>query len=137
MKSVAFHSRPDAARKTVKHFLVFVLNAATDVDHITGAAIFGIDGGKNVVEKGALVEFGVFDVGMQGEEWASHLEHVVHVAGFGSAAIHALTEFVGFSEVFVFAVAAGGIAMVLHHSIPKEACCKTVAGIAGVNEPGV
>src|SRR5882724_10065517 len=87
-----------------------------------------------MIEKSAFVKVGIFNIRAKSKELASHLEHVIDVAGFGGAAVDAIAEFVRFAEIFVFAVAAGGVGMMLNYAIPEKARGETVSSITGVNE---
>src|SRR5215471_4937071 len=133
MKRMTFHSGTDTAREPFEHILVLVLNSASDIDHVTSAAIFGINRGEDMIEQCALVKLRIFDVRVKGEESPSHLEHVIDVAGFCRAAINSLAEFVGFAEIFVFAMSAGRIAVVLGDAVPEKPGGEAVAGIACIN----
>ena len=57
---------------------------------------------------------------MDREETARHFQHVVDVARLIGASIDALGQLVGRSEVFVFAVSAGGVAVMLTTRVPEE-----------------
>ena len=87
-----------------------------------------------MVEQGPLVEFGVVGVGQQGEQPASQFEHVVDVARFGRAAVHAVVQPVGLAEVLVLAVAAGGEAVMVYDPVPEEAGRQDVARVARVGK---
>src|SRR4029453_414843 len=98
VQRVAFHARTHAAGEALEHPLIFVLDATSDGNHVTGSSDNRIDGGQDVVVESALVELGVFDVGLKREEAARHLDHVVDVAGLGGAPVGALAPRVGRGE---------------------------------------
>src|SRR5215510_5301565 len=130
---MAFHARTYAAGEALEHPLIFVLDAAPDGNHVTGPAVSRINGRQNVVEESALVELGVFDVGLKREELPRHFDHVVDVAGFGGAPVNPVAQYIGRAEVFVLAVAAGGEAVMIDDRIPEEARGGAVTLIAGVS----
>src|SRR5207247_6434869 len=121
MERVAFHATADATSEALEHLLVLMLHTAADVHHVAGAAILRVYGGENVVEQSALVEFGVFDVRAEREKLPGHLEDIIHVAGLSGAAIHSIAEFVRLAEMFIIAMAAGGIAVMLGDAVPEKA----------------
>jgi len=82
------------------------------------------------------VKIGVVSIRPEGEEFSGELQHVVHVAGLGRSAVHAIVETVGFAEVLVFAVAAGGITVVLDDTVPEKPCGESVTGVASQSESG-
>ena len=59
------------------------------------------------------------------------LEHVVGVAGFGGAVAEPVGEFTGLAQVFMNAVAADDVAVVVHHRFPEEAAEVMKVFIAG------
>src|SRR6516162_7679860 len=97
-----------------------MLNAASDINHITRAPILGINRGKYMIEQRALMKLGVFDVRSEREKTASHLQHVIDVASLRRAAIDALAELVRFAKVFVLAMSASCVAVMLSNAIPEK-----------------
>ena len=133
MKSVTLHARSYAAGKVLKLVLILVLHPAAHRHHIADTAIVRILGSENVIEQCALVKVGIANVRLDGEEFPGHFDHVVHVAGFGRAAVHHVVQLVWLTEVFIFAVAPGGKAVMQSHFVP-EICGRFVVGlIAGIN----
>src|SRR5262245_64764311 len=97
-----------------------MLNAAPDRNHVTSPPVLRVHRSQYVVEERALVELGVFDVGLKREELPRHFDHVVDVAGFGGAPVNPVAQYIGRAEVFVLAVAAGGEAVMIDDRIPEE-----------------
>src|SRR5207245_666224 len=104
VQTMTLHATSDAAGKVSKHVLIFVSNAAAHRHHVTGAPIFGIYRAQNVIEQSALFKLGIFDVWMNREKASRHLEHVIDVAAFIGAAVHALAQLIGRAKVFVSAM---------------------------------
>ena len=73
---------------------------------------------------------------MQGEKLAGQFEHVIDVAAFVVAAVHVLAQLVRGIEVFVVAVAAGGVTVMEDDLFPEELGGVAVGLVAGIKVAG-
>src|ERR1044072_8038437 len=133
MQSMTLHATPDTTRKITKHVLVVMAHSPTNRHHVTGAAIVRIHRSEDVIEQRSLFKLRILDVGMNGKQTARHLQHVVDVAGLICSPVYALGELIGWSEVFVFAVPARGVCMIVDYCVPKELGRRAFRLLAGVN----
>lgn len=116
---MVFEAGADAAGEGVIERLVFFMMSWFKREVIDDSAI-GVLSGADVVEKGALVEIGHRRLGVPAEDVASELEHVVDIAGFSRGRAEAIVEAIGGAEVFVVAMAAGDVAVMVNDAVPEE-----------------
>src|SRR5689334_7335814 len=70
---------------------------------------------------------------MNCEKTPRHFQHVVDVARLVRAAVDALGQLIGWSKVFILAVATGRVSVIVDYRVPKELRRRTVLFIAAVN----
>ena len=140
MQRVVLHACADAAGETPlprgvgQHVLILAPHTLSDRNHVAGAAVFRVDRSEHVVEQRALLELRILIVRPHGKQVARELQHVVDVAALGGAAVDDVAQVVGFAEILVLAVAAGGKRMVLGGAIPEKRRGETVVQITRVDE---
>ena len=132
VQRMALHSRAHAAGEAARHVLVFAPDRAADRHHVAGGAVGGIHRSEDVVEQRPLVEFGVPHVGLEREQPARQLEHVVDVARLGRAAVDDVAQPIGLAEVLILPVTAGREGVVTDDAIPEERRGGSIVAIAGV-----
>src|SRR5207247_584652 len=101
---------------------------------VAGASVRRINGSQNVVEQRPFLEIGIMGIRLQREQPAREFQHVVNIAGFSRSAIDPISQLVWLAEIFVLAMAASGISVMLHHPIPEETGGHEIAGVSGVGK---
>src|ERR1044072_5465630 len=117
---MTLHPGANTAGKIAKHVLVFMTHPTTHGHHVARAAVLRIDRSENVIEQSLLFKLGVLDVRMDREETARHFEHVVDVARLVGPAVDTVCQLIRWSKVFILAVTAGRISVVVAARVPKE-----------------
>ena len=75
---------------------------------------------------------GECDIGCN-EGAKSSMDHTyLTLAAYRGASVHARAQLIGRTEILGQPVAAGGVAVVLHHTIPEESGREEVARVTGV-----
>ncbi|MNJ34470.1 hypothetical protein D3C77_291850 [compost metagenome] len=75
--------------------------------------------GQNRIHVIPLVKIAVFHIACQLEQLACQLEHVIAVAGLAGNIGTFAVQNVRLSEVLAFAIAAGNVAVMIHHHVPE------------------
>ena len=96
------------------------MGALADANHIAGAAVFRINRAEDMIEQSPFVKIGVVRIGPEREQSARHFQHVIDIAGFGSATVDHVGEFIRLAEIFITAMAACDKGVMLGYTIPKE-----------------
>ena len=108
-------------------------HSSTYRHHVTRATVFGFDRSEDVIEQSSRVKLCILDIGTNCEETSSHLQHVIHVARFVRPSIDAFRQLIRWSKVFVFAVSAGGVRVIVDYCVPEKLGRRAVRLLARVD----
>ena len=130
---MTLHDSAHAAREILKLVLIFVLHSAANGHHVAHSAVIGVLGRQDVIEKRALVEVYVANLGIDRKEFARHFDHVIDVAGFRGAAVDHVVQFVWRAEVLVLSMSTSRKAVMPCYLIPEKRGSFVVRFISRVN----
>src|SRR5215813_2369241 len=132
MQTMTFHASTDTTSETARHVLILMTHTTADGNHVTSSSVFRIYRSQNVIEQCPFFILRILDVGLERKKRSRHFEHVVDVATLVRPAIDSFRQLIRRTEIFVFAVSARSVTMIVDHDIPKVLSGNSVAVVAGV-----
>ena len=117
--SEALHAGAGAAPEVLGRLAIHLGVAGTHGLPIGGHTGLMVLGGEDGVGVGVVIEVGIFLVAGDFKQHPGELQHIVHIAGFVGVTIPVRIQHIGIVEVFLPAVAAGDVGVMVHHNVPE------------------